>query len=125
MENIIEDAEFEFYRGDTYSRNFSVSGWSREITEVYFTVKENLDDKHYVLQKKLNNGITVADKTDDTVVFNLLIDATDTDNLKADTDYSFDVEIHSVASTGDIIKKTIITGTLRVSASATKTCNEK
>lgn len=121
---MVEGAKIEFYRGDTYSRDFSVKGWGRNIDNVYFTVKENVDDKRYVLQKILNDGITVMDQVEDTITFKLSFCCTDTDVMKADKEYTFDIEIHSNTE-DEVIKKTIIKGTMKVKASATKTCNER
>lgn len=117
------DILFEFYRGDTYTRDFIVKGWGLPISNVYFTVKENIDYKKACIQKTLNNGITLVETTEEGHAFNLNIKATDTDDLKADYDYVFDIEIHSQVGE-ETIKKTIATGTLRVIASATRTCNE-
>lgn len=119
MTNIL----FEFYRGDTYTRDFIVKGWSLPVSNAYFTVKENVNNKNACLQKKLNKGITLVEETEENKTFNLNICCTDTDCLKVDTDYIFDIEIHSTVE-GKIIKKTIATGTLRLKASATRTCNE-
>ena len=117
------DVIFEFYRGDTYTRDFTVTGWSLPISNVYFTVKESVDHKKACIQKRLNDGIEIVDVTEDETTFNLRIKATDTDGLKADVDYVFDIEIHSDTE-GELVKKTIVTGVLRVLASATKSCNE-
>ena len=117
------DVLFEFYRGDTYTRDFILKGWSFPVSNVYFTVKENVENKKACLQKTLNNGIVVADETEEGMVFNLRINSTDTDKLKADYDYVFDIEVHSDMGE-EIIKKTLVTGTLRLFASATKTYNE-
>lgn len=122
---MIENALFEFYKGDTYSRDFTISGWNREITDVYFTVKENTDNKKYVLQKILNDGITIVDDTDGKSTYNIYIAATDTDHLKANTNYIFDVEILSKGNDGGIIKRTIIVGNLRVLADITRSYNER
>lgn len=121
---MIENEVFEFYRGDTYSRDFRITGWELPITKVYFTVKENNENKRPALQKTLDNGITLVEEEGTTKVYNLLICCTDTDKMKTDYDYMFDIEIHSPELNGDIIKKTIITGKLKVKASSTKTCNE-
>ena len=119
MENVL----FEFYRGDTYTRDFTLTGWSLPVSDVYFTVKESVDHKKARIQKRLNKGIEIVDVNEEGNTFNLKINATDTDDLKADFDYIFDIEIHS--DTGEeLVKKTIVTGVLRVLASATKTCNE-
>lgn len=117
------DVIFEFYRGDTYTRDFTVSGWSLPISNAYFTVKESVDHKKACFQKRLNEGIEIVDVTENEVTLNLRINATDTDGLKADFDYVFDIEIHSDLGE-ELVKKTIATGVLRVLASATKTCNE-
>ena len=119
MENII----FEFYRGDTYTRDFIIKGWSLPISNVYFTVKERVDNKKACLQKMLNNGIVLVDTSEEGNTYNLRICCTDTDCLKVNTDYVFDIEIHSVIEE-ETIKRTIATGTLRLLPSATRTCNE-
>lgn len=121
---MITDAVFEFFRGDTYSRDFTLSGWGLSIDKVYFTVKEKVTDKNAVLQKKLNEGITLVSEEEGERLFNLLICCTDTDNMKTEYDYVFDIEIHSPGVNGDVIKKTIITGILRLLPSSTRTCNE-
>lgn len=119
MENVI----LEFYKGDTYTRDLTISGFYMPISKMFFTVKEKISDKNIVLQKTLKNGISVVDEADESVTYNLLINATDTDKMKTDYDYVFDIEIHSPGVKEDI-KKTIITGTLRLKASATDTRNE-
>lgn len=120
MENVL----FEFYRGDTYQRDFTISGWSLPISKIFFTVKEKAENKKYELQKTLNNGIVLADKTEDMETYNLTICCTDTEHMKTDFDYEFDIEIHSNGVAGDVIKRTIVTGILRLKSSSTKACNE-
>ena len=119
MENIL----FEFYRGDTYTRDFIVKGWSLPVSNVYFTAKEKIDNKKACLQKTLNNGITLVEETEEGHVFNLNIGCNDTEHLKVDTNYVFDIEIHAQVGE-EVVKKTIVTGTLRLKASATRSCNE-
>ena len=121
---MLENILFEFYRGDTYQRDFTVTGWSFPISKVYFTVKESIDKKNYVLQKKLDNGITLVSDEDGTRTYNLFVCCTDTDQMKTDYDYTFDIEIHSDGVNGEVLKKTIITGIVRLKGSSTRTCNE-
>lgn len=119
MEGIV----FDFFRGDTYERNFSIKGWNRDISKMYFTVKEKEEDKLPVLQKTLENGITLVDEEEGMKMYQLLICCTDTDKMKVNKDYCFDIEIHS--ETGkETIKKTIATGILKLKPSATRSCNE-
>ena len=124
MTDVLTDVLFEFFRGDTYSRDFTLTGWSLSIDKVYFTVKEKVTDKNAVLQKTLNNGITLVEETEEGQTFNLNICCTDTDEMKTDFEYVFDIEIHSILEDGTVIKRTIITGTLNLLASSTRTCNE-
>lgn len=121
---MITDVLFEFYRGDTYTRDFTLTGWSLSVDKVYFTVKEKVQDKNAVLQKTLRNGITLVEETEEGKTFNLTICCTDTDELKTEYEYVFDIEIHSIAEDGEVIKKTIITGTMNLLPSSTRTCNE-
>ena len=121
---MLENILFEFYRGDTYQRDFTVKGWSFPISKVFFTAKESVDKKNHVLQKTLDNGITFVDEENGVKTFNLKICCTDTDHMKTDFDYTFDIEIHSEGVNGEVLKKTIITGIVRLKGSATKTCNE-
>ena len=58
----MENVEFEFYKGRTYIRDFTIRGWTPHIDEMYFTVKENVTDKNYVLQKSLENDITCTNE---------------------------------------------------------------
>ena len=122
---IITDALFEFFRGDTYTRDFSVL-WSYPISKIYFTVKETVEGKKVFVQKTLDNGITLVDEDESGVkTYNLSICCTDTDNMKTDKDYVFDIEIHSQGVDGEVIKRTIVTGVVRLLGSATRTCNER
>ena len=121
---MLENILFEFYRGDTYQRDFTVKGWSFPISKVFFTVKESVDKKNHVLQKTLDNGITFVDEENGIKTFNLKICCTDTDHMKTDYDYTFDIELHSEGVDGETLKKTIITGIVRLKGSATKSCNE-
>lgn len=121
---MVENVVFEFYRGDTYTRDFTVTGWSFPVSKVFFTVKEDIEKKNFVLQKTLNNGITLVDEENGEQTFNLKICCIDTDHMKIDTDYTFDIEIHSNGVNGETLKKTIVTGIVRLKGSATRTCNE-
>lgn len=122
---MIDNALFEFRKGDTYSRDFTISGYESEISKVFFTVKNNSSDKRYVLQKSLEDGISLVSDEESIETYNILINATDTDNMKVDYDYFFDVEIISPGVNNEEIKQTIITGTLRLKEVATQTVNER
>ena len=121
---MIENVLFEFRKGDTYSRDFTITDYELEISKVFFTVKNKSSDKRYVLQKKLNDGITIVSDEEGVKTYNILINATDTDDMKVDYDYFFDVEIVSPGTGTDEIKQTLMVGTLRLKEVATQTVNE-
>ncbi len=121
----MENVTFEFYKGRTYTRDIKLVGWSKEIDKVYFTVKSSVEDKLFIMQKTLGKGITLVDRgTDEDKkiynMYNILINATDTDKLQINKKYVFDISIIS-----DNIKQTIVTGYLKLKGTSTATHNEK
>ena len=114
----------EFHRGRTYSRDFVITDFNGPIDNILFTACENEASKHYCIRKALDNGISLVDEGVDEEglnfkVYNLLIDAKDTDHLKAETDYGFDIVLYS----GDL-KYQLIEGTISLAGTYTKACNE-
>lgn len=122
---MIDNAIFEFRKGDTYSRDFTITDYESEISKVFFTVKSKSSDKRYVLQKTLNDGITLVSDEEGVKTYNILINATDTDDMKVDYEYFFDIEIVSPGANNDEIKQTPIIGTLILTEVATQTINEE
>jgi len=121
MENVI----FEFYKGRTYARDLKIIGWSKPIDELYLTIKSNVEDKIYVLQKTLKDGIVLADEGFDEDnrkfrVYNIFLNATDTDTFQINKKYVFDIALMCEG-----IKLTLVTGTLRLKGTATATNNER
>jgi len=100
----MEKVNFNFIKGDTYSRGFTVD-LDYPINQVYFTVKEKSSDKKYLIQKTLNNGI--KQDLNNPKRYVLIIDPEDTDDLKVNYDYIFDIQIIT-----DTMKRTIIGGYL-------------
>lgn len=120
----MDNIKFEFYKGRTYTRDFTITGFTQPVDEVFFTTCENTENKNFCLRKSLGKGITVVDTGTDEegnqyTTFNLLIDATDTDHMKTDFEYGFDIVIKSGEK-----KIQVITGTLKLKGAYTKTCNE-
>ena len=116
----MENIKFEFYRGRTYIRTFTIKGWSYDIDEVYFTVKEKANNKSFILQKTIGNGILeIENKVENDKVcrtYNLEIKATDTDNFESNKKYDFDIAIIS----GEL-KQTVATGTIKLKETSTHT----
>ena len=125
----MQDVIFEFYIGDTYQRDFTIGGYTSDIDEVYFTVKKTQADRKPLIQKTLDNGITLVDivYTEEGSIlertYNLLVNASDTDNLTPGTEYVFDIEIVTETE-AEPIKKTIITGTVVLNDATTRVYNE-
>lgn len=101
----MEKINFQFVKGDTYSKGFIIDGIGETIKEIYFTVKENSSDKSYVIQKKLTQGIELDPLITNRYV--LTIEPNDTDNMNTNYNYVFDIEIVT-----ESIKRTIIGGNL-------------
>ena len=90
-------------------------------------VKKSNGDKKTVLQKTLDNGITLVD---DVVVDNerrrtyqLMINAEDTEDMTPEQEYEFDVEIVTNKDDTDL-KQTIITGNFILTNATTRMWNE-
>jgi hypothetical protein len=86
--------------------------FEQTIEQVYFTVKEKSSDKNYVLQKTLNNGIKPDPNVSNRYI--LAIDADDTNDLKVNFNYVFDIQIVTAAMEDMTVKKTIVGGNLRL-----------
>lgn len=91
----MEKVDLSLYKGQTYQRNFTISDLSLEITQLYFTVKESTDSKVVALQKKIGDGITLMDNTDGVYTYLLELNTDDTENLKSDFDYGYDITLKS------------------------------
>lgn len=116
-------AKFNFVRGNTYTRDIEIKNYSK-INNIYFTVKEKEQDKNEILKKRLYDGISLVDETENSKTYNLLIDSSDTDNLKTDYDYYFDVKVIT-NTTSKPIKLTIIKGTMTLVTDITRVFNEE
>lgn len=118
---------FSFYIGDTYEKTIVVSKYQDEIDEMYFTIKNNDSDKNYLLQKTLNNGLTIVeDKTEEGVrirTYDLFIDANDTEGFKVGKEYPFDVEIVTDKEETKL-KRTILKGVVVLNDATTRRWNE-
>lgn len=125
----MKDVRFEFYIGDTYSRDLIIQGYSRVIDEMYLTVKKEDDDKDYLIQLTLGNGIELTDivyDTDGTTIlsrtYNILFYPNDTEGnitMYPEREYPFDIEIVS-----DDIKQTIMKGVVFLNSATTRRWDE-
>lgn len=118
------ETEFNFTRGNTYSRDFTINDYTQNIDDVYFTVKASKTDKKPVISKKLGRGIAIVEETENSKTFNLTIDSKDTDYLKSDSPYYFDFKIVTLTDT-EPVKTTIITGTMILEEDVTRVFNER
>lgn len=97
-------------RGDTTSIGVTINGLDSDPVELYFSVKRNYNDKKYVFQKTLIDGI----ENDSSYHYIVRIDPSDTENLVSGR-YVYDIELN--------INNTIITpvkGDLEISNDVTR-----
>ena len=106
----MEKLNLKIYKGQTYQRNFIISDFDYDINQIYFTVKEQPDNKYVALQKKLNDGIQLMDIDEKTgaKIYLLSIEPDDTENLKTTYNYGYDITIR--AGNNNFIKEPIIMG---------------
>lgn len=123
----MDDIIFEFKIGDTYERNLVISKYSDDIDEMYLSIKKSDDDKRVILQKTLDNGLTiVTDETIDGVryrTYQIMFDATDTEDMKTGVEYPFDIEIVTDKDETKL-KKTIVKGYVTLDPATTRVWNE-
>lgn len=84
-------------RGDTYEFDFQVNDSVAQLVEAYFSIRVKEDDDEYVLQKRLNHGITPieipATQTEEAhIVYRVRLEAEDTADLTV-RDYVYDVQL--------------------------------
>ena len=111
----MNNAKMEFVKGDSYSRDFTISGYDEEIDEIKFTVKKNENDKDAVLVKDFEDGITIVSDEEGVKTYNLSLRANETDDMKTNFDYYFAIKLYTNEIGGDI-ETTAIKGTLTLSA---------
>ena len=109
---------FEFYRGDTYLRNIVLENVRVPMDELYFTMRSN-DRAKVLIQKKLGKGLEIVSIEDDVYRILLTVEATDTDDMQADFEYFYDLELISGGK-----KRTILEGTVVLATDYTRTRNE-
>lgn len=121
------ETNFELFIGDTYERNLVISRYSDDIDEMYLSIKKSDDDKSVILQKTLDDGLTIV--TDETIdgiryrTYQIMLDATDTENMKTGVEYPFDIEIVTDKDTTKL-KKTIVKGYVTLNPATTRVWNE-
>ena len=79
-------------RGDTLSFTFQVTGVTSNLTSAYFSVKKNIDDTRYAIQKTLSNGITKVTSDTNSVTYQVRCAPSDTNALN-DVNYVYDLQI--------------------------------
>lgn len=107
--NATKSYNLSMVRGDTLAFAFEIDGVA-SLDSAYFTVKANVQDDNYILQKSLNSGITVVE----TGKWRVRVAPEDTANIEVGS-YYYDLEI---GVNSDIY--TIITGKLKVQQDITR-----
>lgn len=95
----------EVTRGDTAKYRLKiltsndVEITTNDITNIYFSVKENFKNTDVLLQKQLNDGITLGEDG----YYHIVISSTDTDELSFG-DYYYDIQLNITNEKYTIVK---------------------
>lgn len=107
-----------YVRGNSYALTMTITGLhDLEITKMYLTVKDSYIDEEPAFQLSLGNGITKVENED--YKYNILFNPDDTEELKVDYPYYYDIKI-VVGS----LKKTIVEGSFTLDPNYTRATNE-
>lgn len=82
----------EMTKGDTLSFGVQIYDLGQNLETAYFTVKTNYDDEQYLLQKSLNNGITLDHVAGDDYYYVVRLAPADTEALELGK-YYYDLQI--------------------------------
>lgn len=107
---IAKQVNLKMVRGDTQKIGIKIKGLHESPTAIYFSLKKNISDTNYILQKTLDEGI-VQEQTGKYII---KLTPQDTESLAATT-YQFDFE---VTFGEDVV--TLVIGTLELIADVTR-----
>ncbi len=82
----------EMTKGDTLSFGVQIYKLGQDLETAYFTVKRNYDDDQYILQKALNNGITIGHIDGEDYYYVVRVAPEDTEGLEVGK-YYYDLQI--------------------------------
>jgi predicted nucleotidyltransferase len=113
-----KEFDFEFPRGNTFEFVFELEDEQglpiKNVTEIYFTIKNNYKEEEFVLQKKLTTGEIIF--KDGTVTISITQD--DTSNLEF-RKYDYDVAVKI-----EDFFRTILIGKMSLTKNVTHKSNE-
>ena len=106
----------QMIRGDTlaFAVKITFDEAPQALDTAYFTCKRNYSDNTPIFQKKLENGIYLADTTDDAVYYTVRVAPIDTKSVEAGQ-YYYDMQI---GVNGDIY--TILDGVIEIGWDVTR-----
>ena len=102
----------EFPKEHTYQRNIIISNCDLDITQIYFTVKEKPNSKYIAIQKKIGAGIELMDIDSNNKTYQLTITPDDTEKLKTDYNYGYDITIRG--GQNNFYKDTLVIGSFKL-----------
>lgn len=113
--------KIEYTRGDTYALQMTFKNVTQDLTQAFFTVKENIDDEQPLIEKTIGAGITKINENfyKQQIVYKLQLQAEDSRNLQVDFPYLYDLKIAvgnviKTAISGNFIVKHNVTGVDRI-----------
>lgn len=103
----------EMFKSTTLAFALEFEGITQELESAYFTVKRDLDIDEPIIQKSLNDGISVVEIADNSISYRVRVAPEDTSNVEIG-DYYYDLQI---SINGDVF--TILNGTLKIKQDVT------
>lgn len=79
-------------RGDTFRFKVEIEGLVNNLTSAYFSCKQNKDDKEYVFQKSIGNGITKFKSTENSIIYEVVVAPEDTKEVECGN-YFYDLQL--------------------------------
>lgn len=86
-------------KGDTFSFAIEFEGLDQELTNIYFSCKEETSSRVYIFQKSLNNGVTKINNS----TYRVRVAPEDTKNIESGS-YFYDLQISANGDVFTILK---------------------
>lgn len=109
----MSNKNIEIFKGTTLAFALEFEGITQQLESIYFTVKRDLDSDEPIIQKSLNDGISVVDILDNSISYRVRVAPADTSNIEVGN-YYYDLQI---SINGDVF--TILNGKLKIKQDVT------
>lgn len=108
-----EPIHLDMIQGDYTCGSVELTNYPMKFDKAWYTIKRNVDDKDFVVQKKLGEGIELQDRNDSRFIYTVALYPEDTENLEPGM-YSYDIRVQINDS-----KFTVMWGNINILPSVT------